>query len=250
MDVDQYLKRINVDRIEQLNLDFLARLQTSHMVNVPFENLDVMNQIPITLEINSLFSKIVTQERGGFCFELNGAMNELLLNLGFEVKMTEAAVYDAVRQEFGDIRNHMTLIVNLDQLYLVDVGFGDGPRNPLPLSGGPVSDPSGTYQIRQQDSEFYILEKHIDTELIPFYKFNLNDLKLEDYQENCDWIQSSTESNFTQGKIWTIALPEGRITLSEQNVTITKLMEKTLIEFTREKDFEFYLKSYLGDGIQ
>lgn len=39
---------------------------------------------------------------------------------------------------FGPEFDHMALLVSLDQEYVVDVGFGDSVRSPLPLSGTEV----------------------------------------------------------------------------------------------------------------
>ena len=41
------------------------------MLTVPFENIDVQNGKPISVDIDALFNKIVHDKRGGFCYELN-----------------------------------------------------------------------------------------------------------------------------------------------------------------------------------
>ena len=55
----------------------LKNLQKAHLLNVPFENLDVHNSIPIILDIENIYQKVVLQNRGGFCYELNGLFYEL-----------------------------------------------------------------------------------------------------------------------------------------------------------------------------
>ena len=36
------------------------------MITVPFENINVQNKIPISIDIKDLYNKIVIQRRGGF----------------------------------------------------------------------------------------------------------------------------------------------------------------------------------------
>ena len=62
------------------------------MLAVPFENLDIHWGRPIVLEEARLFEKLVTQGRGGFCYEQNGLFTMVLRELGFTVDLLEARV--------------------------------------------------------------------------------------------------------------------------------------------------------------
>ena len=90
MNTKQYLERINYLDPVHPTPEVLTRLQVSHLMNVPFENLDIHNSVKINLA--NLFDKIVTRRRGGFCYELNGLFYELLTEIGFTVKMVSARV--------------------------------------------------------------------------------------------------------------------------------------------------------------
>lgn len=83
--IEQYLSRIGIDHAERPSADFLARLHYAHLQNVPYENLDILAGIPLSLAVPDLFDKIVLRRRGGFCFELNRLFGELLRDLGFVV---------------------------------------------------------------------------------------------------------------------------------------------------------------------
>ena len=89
----KYLERIKYSGRLEPNLDLLKKLQKNHLLNVPFENLDIHNQIPIELNIDRIYEKIVQNNRGGFCYELNGLFYELLLSLDFNAKRVSARVY-------------------------------------------------------------------------------------------------------------------------------------------------------------
>ena len=103
--------------------------------NIPFEDLDVFHghQEP-ALETNALFEKIITNRRGGYCFELNGLFARLLQALGFTCRSLMARVvwnYPHLTPP-----SHQVNIVTLDgQDYFCDVGFGGPiPYCPLPIS--------------------------------------------------------------------------------------------------------------------
>ena len=87
MNTNLYLKRIGM-RPEDVShtYEFLKALQQNHICTVPYENLDILNEIPIDLSKEALFEKIVTNHRGGYCFELNGAIAHLVQALGFATK--------------------------------------------------------------------------------------------------------------------------------------------------------------------
>ena len=78
MDVPSYLKRIDYRGSLELTVEVLNELQYAHLLSVPFENLDIHLGHPILLKEAKLFEKLVTQRRGGFCYELNGLFTALL----------------------------------------------------------------------------------------------------------------------------------------------------------------------------
>lgn len=260
-EVNQYLRRLRLTK-ETPTIDYLNRLQKNHHLYIPFDNLDVMDKRHIELTAKSLFKKIITNSRGGYCFELNGIFANLLQSLGFSVYMIEAAVYNEKLQAFGYMRNHMALIVTIDdELYLTDVGFGDSFRTPISLKLKRTSDISGSYQIKEyeashhrlgqekeltEDLEYLILEHTINDIWTPQYKFHYtHKLNLEEYQDNCNWVESSTDSHFTHGRTWTIAKRTGRVSLSENGITITENSVKSKFEYDNLKGFNDYIEEYL-----
>ena len=50
----------------------LFRLQRAFLQAVPYENLDILAGIPLSLAEDALYDKLVTRRRGGYCFEING----------------------------------------------------------------------------------------------------------------------------------------------------------------------------------
>src|SRR2546427_3680912 len=79
----EYLKRIGAERPAAPTPEALRGLHARHQLAVPFENLSIHLGEPIALDEDSLFDKIVLRRRGGFCYELNGALGCLITALGF-----------------------------------------------------------------------------------------------------------------------------------------------------------------------
>ena len=80
--------------------------------------------------------KIVTRRRGGWCYEMNGTLGWALGELGFRVTRGTGAVVRALKGEAA-VGNHLVLRVDVPEgAYLADVGFGDGPRDPIRVVPG------------------------------------------------------------------------------------------------------------------
>src|SRR5215831_9093371 len=140
MKIEQYLDRIGYAGTVDVSFDVLSKLQAAHLNHIPFENLDIHNGIKI--DLYNLYDKIVVRQRGGFCYELNGLFYQLLLQVGFNVKMVSARVYDG-EKEYSPEFDHMALIVQLNSdRYLVDVGFGEFALHPIKIEiNTEVNDP-------------------------------------------------------------------------------------------------------------
>ena len=134
MEISTYLSRIHHPLSVHVDYDTLRSLHRSHMLSVPFENLDIVPlQRPIKLDEHSLWDKIIVQKRGGFCYELNGEFAWLLKNIGFEVTYLNGRVYNQSGERGCDF-DHLTLLVqipNNSDSWLADVGFGDSFLEPL-----------------------------------------------------------------------------------------------------------------------
>lgn len=222
MDTVRYLKRFNAYPVEENYLQDLSRLQSLHMQNVPFENLDVIRKVPIYLNLESIYDKIVNQRRGGYCYEINGLFHWLLQELGFDAKLISATVMKP-DGTWTKADTHTAILVELDTPYLVDAGFGDSTISPIPLGGERFTDNSGTYKIEQVDENYYdLIRENDDGKEKILYRFTTEEKKLADFHEGCVFNQISEESPFTHDDLVTKATPEGRITLSGFQLTRTE----------------------------
>lgn len=221
MNVDAYLERINYRDTLTPNAETLRKLQVAHLLAVPFENLSIHASEPIVLQDDALFSKIVERRRGGFCYECNGLFAALLRALGFEVNMLSAEVADS-EGRFSQPFDHMALLLNLDQRWLVDVGFGDSFLEPLLLDErNEQTQGKRTFRITS-DGDYLILERRQNEEWSAQYRFKLQPYQYDDFAEMCRYHQTSPQSHFTQQRICSRATADGgRISLSEMRLIIT-----------------------------
>ena len=159
MDIRAYLDRIGYRGPLTPTAGTLRALQAAHLQAVPFENLSIHADQPIVLDDESLFDKVVSRRRGGFCYELNGLFAALLRTLGFRVAKLSAGVARA-DGTFGPDFDHMALLVTLGERWLTDVGFGDSFRDPLRLDER-REQPEGprAFRIDEDGGRFVLLRR-------------------------------------------------------------------------------------------
>ncbi len=246
MDIAAYLERIGHRGPLDVSLDTLRALHLAHMYSVPFENLDIHLGRPISLDEAALFDKIVTRRRGGFCYELNGLFCALLHELGFRVTMLSAEV---ARQSggFSPPYDHLALAVHFDAPWLADVGFGNGFRLPVSLNntaGQPQGD--SAYLIRPDGDYRLLLRSDTGGDWTPQFRFTLQPHSLADFAERCRFHQTSPESHFTQGRICTLATPEGRVTLTGMRRIETTAAGRIESEIPGQADYAATLRARFG----
>lgn len=223
VDADAYLKRIGFTEVPKVDLVTLTNLQRAHLTSVPFENLDVVAGIAVRTDLEWSLDKVVERQRGGWCFELNGAFSALLEALGFDVKLLGAAVLlDGPNQQI----DHLALEVTLDQPYLVDVGFGESFIVPLELNRSGAQDGgSGTYEFIGS-SQGLTLTMH-DTSGLPVarYRFKRVNRTLSDFTPASERLQSDRGLHWS-AKPFATRLIEG----GPDRITLLKDRLKTVVD--------------------
>lgn len=249
MNIDAYLARINYRGPLAPTAETLRRLHVAHLVAVPFENLSIHAGEPIMLEDEALLGKVVGRRRGGFCYELNGTFAALLRALGFEVRMLSAGVARGAG-EFGPEFDHMTLLVELEERWLADVGFGDSFTEPLLLDvRGEQTQGGHAYKIDEDGGRQLLLRRASSSgEWEPQYRFTLRPHPYEDFADMCRYHQTSPESHFTKGRVCSRLTEDGgRVTLSGMRLITTgeggARAERTLAD---EEEYAAALREHFG----
>jgi N-hydroxyarylamine O-acetyltransferase len=252
MNIDPYLERIDYHGPHEPTAETLRALQVAHLMNVPFENLSIHAGEPIVLNEEALYTKIVEQRRGGFCYECNGLFAGLLRTLGFDVAMLAAGV---ARPDgsFGPIFDHMTLMVTLAERWLVDVGFGESFLEPLLLDTR-AEQVQGTraFRIVDVDDHLVVMRRNEGEDWQPQYRFMIQPYTFPDYEEMCRFHQTSPDSHFTKGLICSRATPDGRITLSDMRFITTSGPQQARDEqsLSSREEYERVLRDQFGVVIK
>ncbi len=252
MNIQGYLDHLQVETMKIPDLSYLEELHERHLLTVPFENLDIRKGIHINLDPEYLFDKVILKKRGGLCFEINLLFAWLLKELGYQVNICSSGVYDVSKQNFGPEYDHMVLCVYLEDTYLVDVAFGDCFRSPISITKAHTKDISGRYRIAQSDIEEdrYELQRIENNKWLPIYCFSTQNHRVSDFTDMADYYSSSKESYHRKHSICSIATDIGRITMSDDHLTITENGQKIKTEIKSRSQFYEALYTYFGIDLK
>ena len=135
-DLNAYFQRIGDSGSREPTLETLNCIILAHVQQIPFENLDILLGQPISMELADIEQKLVHNQRGGYCFEQNSLLYEVLRALGYSVQMISARVRIQRSRSFMPPRTHLFLRVEIDGVtWLADVGVGAlSPTSALQLT--------------------------------------------------------------------------------------------------------------------
>ncbi|MCP4142000.1 MAG: arylamine N-acetyltransferase [Chloroflexi bacterium] len=170
--VQKYLQQLDLHG-RSLDLNFLKKINTRHVATFSFSSLGCRLGNELPLDIESLYQRIVVQRRGGYCFEQNGLMYEILEELGFKVRLYLARVI--YNQDIHPGLTHRITMVEFDgKDYILDVGFGaDGPRIPISMSGKEIKDGDRKFRISEPRAGEFHMQIFQDGNFFSLYRFEL-----------------------------------------------------------------------------
>jgi N-hydroxyarylamine O-acetyltransferase len=250
MNIKQYLERIQYSEPLNPDVQTFHRLQRSQLQHIPFENLDIGLKRPIRLEEDALWEKIIIHRRGGFCYELNGLFAWLLKEIGFEVTYLNARVYNR-EGELGIDFDHLALLVQIPGQagrWIADVGFGDSFTEPLRLEGPEIQEQGlRAYRLERLHKGFAIWQRNYDGSWERHYFFDLRPHRFpEEYLSACNYHQTSPKSSFTRGSIISRATPNGRVSLEDDWLILTRNGLRTERAITNRDQYNTLLQQYFG----
>lgn len=213
---EQFLKRIGMEPATavEYSTEFLGRVQTACVLNIAYENLDILEGKPISLEPDALFDKIVTRGRGGYCFELNGLLTHMLRGMGFTV--TERFARYLRGESAIPMRRHRVCIVSLpDGDYMLDIGVGQiAPRLPLKLEEGLVQEQNGeTYKFLRDERHGWVLWDMYHGDWQEYICFNDDEAYDVDYVQPSFFCEAHPSSPFNKEPMIAIKTETGRCTI-------------------------------------
>lgn len=199
LDIQDYFGRIGYEGPCEPTLDTLARVHRAHALAIPYENLDVYLERPVDQDISRIFSKIVHEGRGGWCYEMNGLLGWALREIGFDVTRHMGGVF---RAEHGDeaFGNHLVHTVEMDETFIVDVGIGDFIKEPAVLREGSFVEDGKSYRLEQLPDgswRFHNAEGAMPANFDFLYEAASED----QLDATCNNLQSDPQSMFRQNLI-------------------------------------------------
>lgn len=259
---EQYLDRIRfaVNDVEEVdaNHETLRALLSAHLTTVPFENLAIVGHPHrnidgngVSLQLPDLFEKIVRQERGGYCFETNGLFVWLLRTLGYDTDRCAARVVTDDETLGRPPANHHTILVHLNQPFLVDVGSGVPQlREPVPLDGTVITDGVGIEWRVVPDStplsDFTLECRESDTWSIQ-YRFQTKSRKLSYFEATCEFLANEPDGTFTSTPIVMRSTESGHLSLDDD--TMTQKSDSSVSVLVRPDEWDQILKSRFGISL-
>lgn len=214
MRLADYLKRTGYTGPVNPTRQVLGDLLRAHVTSIPFENLDVQLGRELTTDAAVAFEKIVTRQRGGWCYEQNGLLGWALSEAGFEVTRVAAAVMRDHRAG-NSTANHLCLLVRTEDSecnWLADVGFGGSMIRPIPLEPGEYRQAPFRIGLRRTDHDYWQFYEDLGNGEFCF------DFLAEPGDEaalaaRCQFLQKDSSSGFVQNLVAQIRLPDAHRTL-------------------------------------
>lgn len=251
MKLDAYLQRIQYTGARTATEMTLRDLHRAHLLAIPYENLDIHLGRRLTLDLPQIYHKIVEEGRGGWCYEMNGLFAWALRTLGFRVTLLGSSVGRPAEGSNGDF-DHLILRVDLARPWLVDVGFGNGFFEPLPLLAGAYQQDFRHYQLEEEGDHWYF---HNDDHGGPGYGFTLLPRQFASFGARCHRLQSSPDSGFVQKTVCHRFTPDGFVTLRGamlKSYRATGIQEAVIDQPTRYRtvlEQTFGLDGALADAL-
>jgi len=251
LEVRLYLTRIGMSSSFTLceipTFERLKELQLAHLYHVPFENLSITLKQPLVLGDKAAYQKIVGDNRGGFCYELNYAFYQLLRALHFDVQLLCAQVFNSQQQSYGQPYDHLVLLVRLNQQeYIVDVGFGDSFIEPININARISEQENSVYQLSQEQGQFVLSRQEAGKANQIQYRFTLAPKTIDDFSEMFVYHQTNPASTFTQKSVCSRLTDYGRVTLSNGLLIRTEDNQKHKLPISNESQVRQVLSNEFG----
>jgi N-hydroxyarylamine O-acetyltransferase len=245
--LDGYLARIGWSGPLAPTLATLTGLLRAHMARIPFENLDVLLGRGIRVDVESVYAKLVTAGRGGYCYEHSTLLQAALEQIGFAPVAHSARVVMVVPRSAAP-RTHMFLSVPLGgETLVLDPGFGGhGPLVPVPLvADRDVRDGSDVHRMTRRDGEWG-LEAQIGGAMTPLWMSTLEAESPIDFVMANHFTATWADSPFVNRLMLRALTPDGRVTVMNRDVTVSSggTLERT--QLTDRAALRTLLARYFG----
>ena len=256
-DLNAYLARIALETPPAADAEGLATLQRAHRLTIPFEDLDVILGRGIRIDSASVFAKLVTARRGGYCFEHNRLFLDALAALGFTARPALARVWLGA-SDTPPLTHVFSLVTIAGQDWVADPGFGGSYAPVMPLEEGAEVEASDGAQFRLTCDPIHgwMLSRdghpgttdgrNTGTGFQPQYSFTLATVWDVDLALSNHWTSTAPASRFTQIRLASKVLPNGMASLNERHYRARQGEAETAIEIADPDTWRAQLSEAFG----
>lgn len=227
MNIDAYLARIGLAERPAADAAGLETIVRAHRQAIAFENLDILLGRGISLDPDTVFDKIVTRHRGGYCFEQNQLLMGVLASVGFAARPLLARGWLNVTADAPPPPHTHTLsLVSIGgESWIADVGFGGSYMPALRLGDGEavVTADGATYRMRADPDHGWMVERRGDPAFtdgratgkgfVPQFSFVPNQVYASDLALSNHWTSTWPDARHVVALIASRALPHGYASL-------------------------------------
>ena len=217
LDLDNYFERIGYTGPRAPTLEVLKAIHRLHPRAIPFENLNPLTRRAVKLDLESVERKLVDDRRGGYCFEQNALLANVLVELGFQVTPLIGRVLWGREPDAVPPRTHMVLRIDLDnEAWIADVGFGSVTlTSPVRLTPGLAQRTDlGIFRLADASHDALYLEVQArDQTWSRVYRFDLHPVEWIDYETSNWYTSTSPEAIFANNLIVCRVLDDTRLAL-------------------------------------
>ena len=263
-----YLARIGLAAAPPADENGLMQVLAAQRQAIAFENLDIPLGRGIAVDGDSVFAKLVTGRRGGYCFEQNRLFSDMLGAMGLANRPLLARVWLQAEPDVVPPRTHVLLLVRVnDADWIADAGFGGSFVPPLPLvDGAEGRTPDGAaHRLRRLKPEDgltgeWLLERagpvaatdgrsapHEDWQ--PQYSFTLDQVAPVDLEQASHWTATRPDTRFTTIHVVSRVLPDGFAAMTDRRLTIYRDGESTFRAIDSLADYAATLREVFGLAI-
>lgn len=258
LDLPAYLDRIALPHAPAADAAGLALVHRAHRLAIPFENLDILLGRGIRIDAPSVFAKLVTGRRGGYCFEQNSLFLAALHALGFVARPLMARVW--LMAEATPPLTHTLNFVTIDeQDWIADAGFGGSFSPPMRLAeGAHHAAADGTaHRLIRQDDRTWMLERAGDPgptdgrsapsqDWQPQYSFTLDPVEPVDLELSNHWTSTRPDTRFTTLKVTSRVIDDGFVSLVDRRLSEHRNGEGLHREITALEDYRQVMTQLMG----
>ncbi len=155
LNVELYCNRLEIQRNLSPSEDLLQELYYKQLHTIAFENIDYFLDLPISLELDAIFDKVIVKKRGGGCYELSILMHALLIELGFDAKLYSSMLYKGGNILDVESRHAVILVSLHERRWFLDPGYGEG-GSLFPLELCFVQNPTEEYHFTNESKQIVL----------------------------------------------------------------------------------------------